>query len=125
MFTALLLAAATIMPATGEELKVYGAESSRIDVAYEELRTGDNAAAVARIRASGLLADGDPAALINLGAAYSRLGDKGAARDCYRSAIISKTRYDLELADGAWMDSRAAARLAIVRLDQGRTLALR
>lgn len=125
MITALLLAAATMTPAAGEGLEVYGAESSRIDVAYDELRAGRNAEAVERIRASGLLADGDPAALINLGAAYARQGDKQGARDCYRSAILSKTRYDLELADGEWMDSRAAARLAFVRLDQGRTLALR
>lgn len=125
MFVGILIAAAALSPAADADVMVYGAEPSRIDVAYDALQAGRNDAAVERIRASGLVEDGDPAALINLGAAYARLGDKGAARDCYRSAIISKSRYDLELADGAWMDSRAAARLAIDRLAQGRTLALR
>ena len=125
MLIGILIAAAAMTPAAQTDLTVLGSEPSRIDVAYDALQAGRADAAVERIRASGLIEEGDPAALINLGSAYARLGDKGAARDCYRSAIMSKERYDLELEGGAWMDSRAAARLAIVRLEQGRTLALR
>ena len=67
----------------------------------------------------------DPAALINLGTANARLGRPDAALDHYRAALVSRQRYDLELADGRWVDSRAAARLAIKMLNDGSVLALR
>ena len=54
-----------------------------------------------------------------------RKGDRAAARGHYVSALASRERYDLELADGTWMDSRAAARLAIRMLAKGQELALR
>jgi tetratricopeptide (TPR) repeat protein len=120
----LLLAAAVLTPAA-EQLMVYGSDSPRVDVAYEELMAGRNRQAIERIRASGLDRQGDPAALINLGTAHARLGDRREAMDCYRTAIVSQERYDLELADGRWMDSRRAARLAVASLDRGQTLAIR
>ena len=43
----------------------------------------------------------------------------------YRAAIASPDRYDLQLADGRWMDSRAAARLAAASLEKSDKLVLR
>lgn len=97
----------------------------RFDVGYRELVAQRPADAIERIAANRSLEADDPAALINLGTANARLGDSTAAVDHYRSALASRQRYDLELADGTWMDSRAAARLAIRMLAKGETLALR
>lgn len=97
----------------------------RFDVGYRELVAQLPADAVERIAANRSLEADDPAALINLGTANARLGNPDAAIDHYRSAIASRQRYDLELADGRWMDSRAAARLAITMLAKGEALALR
>jgi tetratricopeptide (TPR) repeat protein len=124
MTISLLLAGALLTPAA-EQTTVYGAEPMGSDVAYAEMMAGQNSRAVDRIKATGLDRAGDPAALINLGTAYARMGDKRVALDCYKSAIMSQDRYDLELSDGRWMDSRAAARLAVAKLAQGQLLALR
>ena len=97
----------------------------RFDVGYRELMAQRPADAIGRIEANRSLDADDPAALINLGTAKARLGDRSAAVDRYRSALVSRQRYDLELADGTWMDSRAAARLAIRMLAKGEALALR
>jgi len=95
------------------------------DVGYRELVAQRPAAAVERIVSQGAVTADDPAALINLGTAKARLGDRSAARHHYLSALTSRDRYDLELADGRWMDSRAAARLALAMLAKGQALALR
>ena len=97
----------------------------RLEVGYRELVQQRPADAIERINANRSLESDDPAARINLGTAKARLGAKSAAVDDYRAALASRQRYDLELADGTWMDSRAAARLAIRMLDKGETLALR
>ena len=97
----------------------------RFDVGYRELVEQRPADAIERIAANRSLESDDPAALINLGTANARLGKPDAALDHYRSAVVSRQRYDLELANGRWMDSRAAARLAIKMLDEGTVLALR
>lgn len=97
----------------------------RFDVGYRELVAQRPADAIERIAANRSLEADDPAALINLGTANARLGNSDAALDHYRSAIVSRQRYDLELADGRWMDSRAAARLAVKMLAKGEALALR
>lgn len=96
-----------------------------VDVAYEELATGQAEQAIARIRANPRIESDDPAALINLGTAHARLGRSIEAREFYIAAITSTNRYDLQLADGRWMDSRRAARLALNMQSQGETLALR
>ena len=101
------------------------AAPDRIDVGYPELIADRPADAIDRIRANRRLEVDDPAAQINLGTAKARLGDRAAARGHYISALASRERYDLELADGTWMDSRAAARLAIRMLAKGQELALR
>ncbi len=96
-----------------------------VDVAYEELATGQAEQAIARIRANRQIESNDPSALINLGTAHARLGRTSEARDFYMAAIASSERHDLQLADGRWMDSRRAARLALTMQAQGETLALR
>ncbi|MXP00407.1 hypothetical protein GRI97_15555 [Altererythrobacter xixiisoli] len=94
------------------------------DVAFEEIANGQNAAAIAALQERLAAEPSDPALLINLGAAYQRSGDSERAAAAYRAAADSSTRYQLELADGSWMDSRHAARLAMHSLDRT-TLALR
>ena len=82
------------------------------EVAFEELATDRPEAAIAKIEAGGAISSRDPAALINLGNAHARLGQTEKALEYYRTAITSDVRYDLELADGRWMDSRRAATMA-------------
>jgi hypothetical protein len=43
----------------------------------------------------------------------------------FRAAIASSERYDLQLADGRWMSSRAAARLAAAALERDDRLVMR
>ena len=83
------------------------------DVAFGELTEGDPQVALAQLEAA--LADnpGDPAILINLGAAHARLGNFERAEFFYRAARESTEQYELELADGRWLDSREAATLAL------------
>lgn len=95
------------------------------EVGFRELKAGDPDGAIAQIAANDSLESDDPAALINRGTAEARLGNIVAARDSYRAALSSRQRYDLELGDGRWLDSRDAARLAMRMLASGRTLALK
>lgn len=124
MTISLLFAGAFLAQAAPAALTVE-APVDRVDVGYEELRDGRNDAAIEQIQANKALEADDPSALINLGTAYARLGRKDDARFAYSAAILSDTRYDLQLADGRWMDSRQAARLAIHYLEDNRALALR
>lgn len=100
-------------------------DMQRVDVGYEQLARGDADAAIAVIRENRELAANDPVALINLGAAHARLGHKEEARAMYKAAAASSDRYDVQLADGRWMDSRRAALIAIGNLDRGGAFALR
>ncbi|EQB17426.1 hypothetical protein [Novosphingobium lindaniclasticum] len=90
--------------------------NDRIDVAYTELSSGNAEAAVRKLEAAGAAKSEDPATLINLGAAYAANGQSEKALASYRAAVASPDRYDLQLADGSWTDSRAAARLALNNL---------
>ncbi len=90
--------------------------NDRIDVAYTELSSGNAEAAVRKLEAAGAAKSEDPATLINLGAAYAANGQSEKALASYRAAVASSDRYDLQLADGSWTDSRAAARLALNNL---------
>jgi hypothetical protein len=120
MFAALVLTAlVTAAPLTSTP----GAEppaAEQRDVAYEEIAEGRTAEAIRALEARLEGHPGDPALLINLGAAYAREGDAGRAETALRAAIGSNTRYDVELSDGTWDDSRHAARRALVQL-QGRS----
>jgi Flp pilus assembly protein TadD len=100
-------------------------ESDRVDVAYKALAEGRTQDALAQLRNSEAVRAGDPAALINLGAAYARQGRIADARATFTAAMNSKTRYDLELADGAWIDSREAAKRALESLAGRTDLAMR
>jgi len=123
MALSLALAGLMFAQAAQPAITVEGAPDAN-DVGYRELVTQRPAATIVKIRANNALND-DPAAQINLGTAMARLGRRDAARDHYRVALSSRDRYDLELADGRWMDSRAAARLAIAMLAKNQALALR
>lgn len=118
MFAGVLLAQASL-PAETEAVT-----TDRVDVAYEELSQGRSDAAISRILANQARSQDDPAALINLGTAYARMGRAAEARECFDKAIASRERYDLELASGQWMDSRRAARTARELLERRETLAL-
>jgi tetratricopeptide (TPR) repeat protein len=96
-----------------------------IDVGYTELSRNNPEGAISRIEANRAIDSQDPAALINLGAAYARMGLIDDARECYTRAITSEERYDLQLADGSWMDSRRAARQALEALDRPQAIATR
>lgn len=99
--------------------------ASSMEVAFDELSHGQEAAAVARLEEARGTASADPAQLINLGTAYARQGRVDDAAAAYRAAIASDTRYRLELADGSWLDSRDAARLALSQLDKRPAFAMR
>lgn len=92
-------------------------EIEQVDVGYAELAGGRPAEAIARIESNPDLDANDPAALINAGTAYARLGRLEEARESFKAAMASRRHYYLELADGRWMDSREAARLAMGRLE--------
>ncbi len=96
---------------------------AQADVAYNELAAGDAAAAVRKLEAGA--DSSDPAVLINLGTAYARQGATDKALVAFRAAIASPDRYDLELADGSWMDSREVARVALAGLQRATAQAAR
>ncbi len=124
MVAALLIVSAVLAHSSPPSITV-DAGADRVEVAYEELMHGHPEAAISKIRSNRRLDVDEPAALINMGSAYARLGRTSEAQACYRSAIASNNRYDLELADGSWMDSRRAARLAAKMLNKGTVLTLR
>ena len=97
----------------------------KADVAYTELAAGQTQAAVSKLEASGARHSDDPATLINLGAAYARAGQADKALAAYRAAVATPERYDLQLADGSWADSRVAARMALNGMLAARTMAAR
>ena len=118
LFSALLAQSAFSMGANPQEVE-------REDVGYEQLAAGNPEGAIAAIEANRSLESDDPAALINLGNAHARLGHTDQAIKHYRAAIASDVQYDLELADGSWMDSRKAAEIALNDLLKGAAQALR
>ncbi|MBH5321766.1 tetratricopeptide repeat protein [Aurantiacibacter sediminis] len=87
------------------------------EVAFEQLIEGDAAAAVTRLEAELEANPGDPAILINLGSAHAQLGNYEQAEAYYQAARDSDEEYQLELANGRWLDSRDAARLALASVE--------
>lgn len=87
------------------------------DVEYDALVSGKARTAIAQLEQARAENPGDPALLINLGAAYAAVGEYSQAQQAYRDAIASEDRYELELANGDWIDSRRAARMALLSLD--------
>lgn len=121
-FVALSLAA----PAAAQSIVVVTAAQTDSDaalpVAYAELKAGDNRTAITRLTGETSLDERDPSRLINLGTAYARLGRSADAAAAYQAAAVSPIRYDVELADGRYVDSRWAARTALAHLDRGQPL---
>ncbi|KTE02717.1 hypothetical protein ATE68_07885 [Sphingopyxis sp. H038] len=120
-----LFALAFANPAAAQSIVVVTApqaDSEVLPVAYAELKAGENRAAVEKLTGDTGLDARDPSRLINLGTAYARLGRTAEAAAAYDYAIGSPIRYDLELADGRYVDSRWAARTARANLDTGRPL---
>lgn len=120
-----LLMASVLMGQSAFSLTLEVRPPEKADVAYEELRAGKNQEAVDKLEHNGAAQAGDPAALINLGTAYARQGMADKALASYRAAVDSPQRYDLELADGSWMDSRWAARKAMKDVRQASIVAMR
>lgn len=110
-----IVAPAIAAPADGRPA---GADTTAVytDVAYTDLVAGRAQTALAKLESSGAARSDDPATLINLGSAYAAVGQNGRAMASYQAAIHSPQRYDLQMADGSWVDSREAARMAIRRL---------
>ncbi len=121
-----LVALAFASPATAQSIIVVtgpqAGDSNILPVAFTELKAGENQAAVEKLTGNTGLDARDPSRLINLGTAYARLGRTTDAAAAYDAAIASPIRYDLELANGDYMDSRWAARTARANLDAGRPL---
>lgn len=120
---ALAAMAAALAPAAA--LAETPSSTQQIDVAFDALAEGRTAEAVTRLQQSGGAEAGDPAVLINLGTAYARQGRIAEARAMFEAAAKSGDRYDLELADGSWVDSRKAAKMALANLDQSAGTATR
>ncbi len=97
-------------------------DDSILPVAYAELKASENQAAIDKLTGETRLDARDPSRLINLGTAYARLGRTAEAAAAYDSAIGSPIRYDVELANGDYVDSRWAARTALANLNQGKPL---
>lgn len=119
-----LVALAFATPAAAQSIVVTGSDEeglAPLSVAYEELKAGQNALAVDKLTHSDL-DEQDPSRLINLGTAYARLGKTADAQTAYKAAITSDIRYDVELANGDYMDSRWAARTALTNLNAGKPL---
>lgn len=112
----ILATAALLAPATVAAEPAF--DQASLNVAYPALAAGQNRDAIAQILADKSIDADDPSRLINLGAAYARIGRADLAETMFKAAIRSDVRYDLELADGTMMDSRAAARLALSRLNK-------
>ena len=121
----LLIALAISSPAAAQSIVVVTApqaDSEILPVAYAELKAGENRAAVDKLTGDTRLDARDPSRLINLGTAYARLGRTAEAAAAYDSAIGSPIRYDVELANGDYVDSRWAARTALANLNTGKPL---
>lgn len=119
-----LVALVFATPAAAQSIVVTGSDEeglAPLSVAYEELKAGQNALAVDKLTHSDIDPQ-DPSRLINLGTAYARLGKTADAQTAYKAAITSDIRYDVELANGTYMDSRWAARTALSHLNQGKPL---
>jgi len=118
-----LAALAFASPAAAQSIVVVTApqtDETVLPVAFAELRAGENQAAVEKLTGETQLDARDPSRLINLGTAYARLGRTADAKAAYEAAAASPIRYDLELANGDYMDSRWAARTALTNLAGGR-----
>jgi len=124
MITALILAGALAVQGASQK-PMNQEDAAYVDVAYAAMSSGRTEAAIAQLQRALATDPSDPAALINLGTAYARLGRNQEAAKLFRAAIVSSNQYDLQLADGRWVDSRRAARMAAAMLERRRALAVK
>ena len=113
----LMLAQAAMLPPVAD------ADPEVLNVAYEEIANGNLEGALAVLEAAHAADPEDPATLINLGSVHQQLGNAEEARLYYTAALESSTRYDMELADGRWVDSRRVALMALGTLENHRLAA--
>jgi tetratricopeptide (TPR) repeat protein len=112
-----LVAAGAAAPLSAQEY--FGRTAAeQLPVAYADLQAGRTDTAIKTLAQPRGVEAADPSRLINLGSALARMGRFTEAVAQYRAAMASDIRYELELADGRWMDSRDAAKLALSRLNQ-------
>lgn len=111
------LAIAPLLLAQAATANMVEAEYETQDVAYEELMQGDAQEAIVQLEGELQQNPGDPALLINLGSAHAALGNLERAEFYYREARDSDEIYELELANGRWLDSRDAATLALANVE--------
>lgn len=109
---------------TTVEAPVSEPQFEHVEVGYAALSRGDPADAIATITSAGSN-QSDPVVLINLAAASAKLGQIQKARRMLKSARIAPDRFDVQLSDGRWMDSREVARLADSKLARQEVLAMR
>ena len=83
---------------------------------HDVLRTANLDAAIDALKEECRKSDNDPALLINLGQAYARAGDFVRAEQSFLKAHNSRKRYDIMLANGEVMSTRAAAKEALTWL---------
>lgn len=84
---------------------------------HDVLQTSDLETAIDVLKEEVRASDNDPALLINLGQAYARAGDFARAEQSFLKAHNSRNRYDIMLANGEVMSTRAAAKEALIWLD--------
>ncbi len=119
MKKAFCVAALTVMLSVSAQAKEHKGEVGYQtgDLGYDALMAGDNQRAVEQILAHADENTSDPAKLLNLGRAYQRMGRNSDAVRLYQAARDSSEEFDVELANGAIMSSREAARLALVQFN--------
>ena len=122
--TGMLAIAALLSTQAGIAAQAPEQAIEQLDVGYDELASGKTDLAIARIEAQLQDNPDDPALLINLGSAWASKGEFEKAAEFYNRAARSDVRYRMELADGNWVDSRRAARLALANMEEQR-LAMR
>lgn len=88
----------------------------RGSIGYDALVSGDNEQAIAQILGNERVSRSDPAKLINLGQAYARTGRTAEAARLFTTAMQKRDQIDLVLANGQVINSREAARQALIGL---------
>jgi len=84
---------------------------------YDALVAGQNEIALQQLEAAEKVDANDPARLINLGQVYVRMGRTGDAARMFMAAMKSDRNFDLVLANGTVINSRAAADQALQNLN--------
>lgn len=116
MRTLIVAACALVAAPALAQTKAVGADLLPVEVAYKELANGQTGLAIRKLEDRDGVAANDPSRLINLASAYARLGQNERASQLYKAAIRSDMVYEVQLANGQWLDSRAVAQMGLDRL---------